>query len=505
MKLQEAKEKVAQGSHLLSYAAGNMLGGGSQMITSLYYLNFLIFAMKLPPLLAGLVTGISKVWDGVVDPILGVAVDRTKTRLGACRPWLLASVAPVFVSYIMLWNHWGIGSTAGRFVYFLLASILFSTAASVGTVPYEALLPRMIENYDERANYSVLRSLLAGMTNALSVWVFEAMIQIKETADYAAQIPNFSKMGVVLGLIFAAAPLIAFLGSKEKNKVVVPEAVSFSGIFRQYGSLLRSRIYRRTLFLNIAGAFVSYCCTAVQIIFILLVFNNLNFKLPLVGTFSLIFLAVNWEGAWEVMSFVTSTLLMNKGGKHAPFKLNFPLHILGNLLFLFITKDAPLWFFFVALALSGFGASCISFIPSCLLPDLPDVEEAISGKQLEGSMAGLLNLGRQLAQGLAFLLSGALLEAFGLNEDNATPALGVGLPLMSVKILYAVIPLVCGIAMWAYSRRWPLTAERHLMIQSKVAQKRGVGVAVISDEERAILEEVTGLPLESMWIAESMC
>ncbi|MDR0884290.1 MAG: MFS transporter [Oscillospiraceae bacterium] len=504
MKRLALKEKIGEGGRLLSYAAGNMLGGGSQMITSLYYLNFLIFAMQLPPLLAGLVTGISKVWDGIIDPVLGVAVDRTKTRWGACRPWLLASVLPVFVAYIMLWNHWGIQSTAGRFAYFLFASILFSTAASVGTVPYEALLPRMIESYDARASYSVLRSLLAGMTNALSVWVFEAMVTIKETADYTTQIPNFSRMGTVLGLIFAAAPLITFLGSKEKAKLFVPESVSFSGVFRQYGRLLRSRIYRRTLFLNIAGSFVSYCCTAVQIIFILLVFNNLNFKIPIAGvTFSLVFLAVNWEGAWEVMSFFTSTLLMTKGGKHAPFKLNFPFHIVGNLLFLFITKSTPLWFFFVALAMSGFGASCISFIPSCLLPDLPDVEEAISGKQLEGSMAGLLNLGRQLAQGLAFLLSGALLGAFGLSEENATPALGAGLPLMSVKILYAVIPVLCGVAMWAFSRRWPLSAERLAMIQTKVAQKRSEGVAVLSPEERTALQEVTGLPTEELWLART--
>jgi GPH family glycoside/pentoside/hexuronide:cation symporter len=502
MKKQEAIDKLKHTGRLLSYSAGNMLGGGSQMITSLYYLNFLIFAMKLPPMLAGMVTGISKVWDGIIDPVLGVLVDRTKTRFGACRPWLLASVVPVFVSYTMLWNHWGIQSTVGRFFYFLLASVLFSTAASLGTVPYEALLPRMIAGYDERTSFSVLRSLLAGLTNAVSVWVFEAMITIRETADYPTQIPNFRKMGIALGLIFAAAPLIAFLGSKEKTKLLIPESTGFSGVFRQYKGLLRSRIYRRALFLNLAGAFISYCCTAVQIIFILLVFNNLKFKLPLVGNFTLVFLAVNWEGAWEIMSFCTSTLLMTRHGKHGPFKLNFPFHILGNFLFLFITAKTPLWFFFASMALSGFGASCISFIPSCLMPDLPDVEEAISGKQLEGSMAGLLNLGRQVAQGLAFLLSGALLAVFGLNEDNATPALGAGLPLMSVKILYAGIPLLFGATMWVVSRRWPLTSERHVMIQSKIAQKRAEGTTTISPDERTAIEDVTGLPLEQLWLAQ---
>ncbi|MDR2753424.1 MAG: MFS transporter [Oscillospiraceae bacterium] len=498
--MHEKKGKLAHTGRMLSYAAGYMLGGGSQQITSMYYMNFLMFAVGLPPLLAGLVTGVSKVWDGVIDPVLGLLVDRTKTRLGACRPWLLASALPVLITYYMLWNSFGIASLAGKFVYFLVVCILFSTASSLGIVPYEALLPRMVGSYDERTDYSVLKALFAGMASAGSIWLFEAMIPAKQATDYAGLLPNFRRMGFVLGLVFAAAPLVTFFGSRERPKFLVAAPLRLSGVFGQYRDLLRSRVYRRALLLNLLGMFVSYCSSSTAVIFVLLVYSNLRFRVPLLGTTTLVLLSINWEGAWEIMGFFMSTLLMKRYSKHTPLRLSFPLHILGSLMLVFVTAKTPLWFFFAAMIVSGFGASCIQFIPSTLMPDLPDVDELISGQQREGSMAGLLNLGRQIVQGLSFLVCGAALSAFGLNEQNATPELAQGGPLAAVKLLYAIIPVLCGIAMWLVSRRYPLTPERHALIQEKIAKKREFGKVELSQEEQAALEAVTGLPCHSLWV-----
>lgn len=101
------KQKKKRLGEILSYGAADMLGGGVGQVISLYYLTFLTFVVGLNPALAGLVTGIGKVWDGISDPIMGVIVDRTKTKWGSCRPYFLLAIIPVFLSYFMLWYSWG--------------------------------------------------------------------------------------------------------------------------------------------------------------------------------------------------------------------------------------------------------------------------------------------------------------------------------------------------------------------------------------------------------------
>jgi Na+/melibiose symporter-like transporter len=107
--------------HVTSYAVGFALDGGVGQVLTAYWMPFLMFAMGLDPLLAGLAAGLSKIWDGVIDPLIGLLVDSTKTKWGKCRPWLLASVAPVFVTYVLLWTNLGIQGQWGKFFYFIFA------------------------------------------------------------------------------------------------------------------------------------------------------------------------------------------------------------------------------------------------------------------------------------------------------------------------------------------------------------------------------------------------
>ncbi|NCA67982.1 MAG: MFS transporter, partial [Clostridia bacterium] len=170
--------------NMLSYSSGDLLGGGVLQVTQMYYLSFLLYVMGLDPLLAALVPAIGKIWDGVTDPIMGVIVDRTRTKYGSCRPWFLIAVVPIFVTYFLLWYSFGIASQWGMFIYFSFAYILFSTAYTIAVVPYEALLPRMVDSYDERTNYSSLRMIFSGIGCVASTYIYERIVAT-ETLSYA--------------------------------------------------------------------------------------------------------------------------------------------------------------------------------------------------------------------------------------------------------------------------------------------------------------------------------
>jgi Na+/melibiose symporter-like transporter len=484
--------------HVTAYAVGFALDGGVGQVLSLYYLYFLMYAMGLSPILAGLVAGLTKIWDGVIDPVIGVLVDKTHTKWGKCRPWLLASVVPVFVTYSLLWTNLGLQGQWAKFFYFIFAYILFSTASSIGIVPYDALLPRMVDDYNDRTDYSSYRMIFSGIASVASTYIYEALIPVKTTADYAGYTHNFAILGMVLGVMFALPLLVTFLGSKEKYNPAGEPHYSFRETVRGYGELLQSKLYRKCYAMTMLGAFNQYAIVSTLVIFVLLVYSNLKF-----GNFTLTFLTVNLKGALEIAFFIPNVIAMKKRNKHFPLYFDLPILAAGLLILLFVTPKAPVWLFLLGVSLAGAGTSCLGFVPAALMPDLPDVDELIFGKRREGVSAGFVKMGKQVVQGLAFLLFSVLLTAFGLDETNTSPEQATFASLAAVKIMLCVIPVLASLGMLLLSRNYRLNAETYAMIKECIAQKRTTGHADVPDDERAVLEDITGLPYERLWIAQS--
>ncbi|MDR3313921.1 MAG: MFS transporter [Oscillospiraceae bacterium] len=488
--------------HVTAYAIGFALDGGVGQVLSLYYLYFLMFAMGLSPVLAGLVAGLTKIWDGVIDPVIGLLVDKTHTKWGKCRPWLLASVVPVFVTYSLLWTNLGIQGQWGKFFYFIFAYVLFSTASSIGIVPYDALLPRMIDDYNERTDYSAYRMIFSGIASVASTYIYEALIPVKTTADYANYTHEFALLGMILGAMFALPLLITFLGSKERRDLPTQERMNLKETLQGYRELLKSRIYRKCYVLSMFGAFNQYAIVSTLVIFVLLVYSNLNYTVPLLGSITLTFITVNLKGGLEIAFFVPNVILMKKRSKHFPLLVDLPVLAAGLFILLLVTPQTPVWLFLLGVSLAGAGTSCLGFVPNALMPDLPDVDELIYGKRREGVSAGLVKMGKQVVQGLAFLLFSLLMAVFQLDETNTSPDQATFATMAAVKIMLCVLPVIFAVGMLLLSRGYKLNAETHALLKGRIAQKRAQGTVTLPEEEQTLLAEIAGLPYEQLWIAQ---
>ncbi|MDR2047405.1 MAG: MFS transporter [Clostridiales bacterium] len=498
--------KLRQVWNVFAYAAGYASGGGVTQIQNLYYMNFLLYALLIPPWQAALILGLSKVWDGFIDPVIGVLVDRTKSRFGSCRPWILASVLPVAVTYFLLWTDLGISSEVLRFAYFFLAQILFSTALSIGTVPYEALLPRMVDGYNERTNFSAFRMIFSGVWAVASTWIYPKIIRVESLSDYAAHKDDFALLGIVFGIMFAAPMLVTFIGAKEKPRSVPDGKLTIAGVFKSYAEILRVRLYKKYYALNMLGQFVSYATSISLVLFVLLVYGEKD-PVPLgIGSltlpFALTFLVVNIRGAFEIGFFIPNVVVMKKKNKHFPLFIDLPLLFAGLIIFFFfVDSSAPIWVCLAGAAFLGMGISCLSIVPNTLMPDLPDVDELTYGKRREGENGGLLTLGRQLVQGLCFLIFGFILAAFELSEDTASPEQATAATLSAVKFMLCALPFLGGIAMFLVSRSYNLDAKSHAAIKARIAEKREKGFAETTPEEQRTFEEITGIEYSKLWIA----
>jgi oligogalacturonide transporter len=485
---------------MLTYGAADMLGGGVGQVLSLYYLTFLTFVMGLPPALAGLAIAIAKIWDGISDPMMGIIVDRTKTRWGACRPYFLIAALPVFVTYFMLWYGWGINSTWGKFAYFTTAYVLFNTAYTIAMVPYEALLPRMIDSYKERTDFSSLRMVFSGIACVATTYIYEAIIPITQDKPLSAAFqPNFVILGLVLAAFFALPLLVTFFGTKENPRLALNEKMTLRQVFRNYKEVLSNSTYRKYYILNLSGAFVSSAILSSLVIFIYLMFGNIeSFFLG----FTLVFVVVNLKGAIEIGFFPINVILMKKYNKHRPYLVDLPLIAVGAFILLFVTPSTPVWLMLIAISLIGAGVSCLGFVPMTLLPDLTDVDEMTFGKRREGMNSGLTTMGKKIVSGISLASFGFILQLFGLETDKASPAFATASSMAAVKIMLCGIPIVFCVAMIIISKSYALDEKAHNTIKALLNKKAQSGKLELTDEEIAICEKVSGKAASELWITK---
>ena len=99
-----SRESSAPRSVLIAYAAPAVATSFVFTAVSLYLLKFSTDVLLLAPATIGLIFAVGRFWDAFTDPIVGHLSDRTRSRLGRRRPWLLAAALPVAGAYLAIWS-----------------------------------------------------------------------------------------------------------------------------------------------------------------------------------------------------------------------------------------------------------------------------------------------------------------------------------------------------------------------------------------------------------------
>ena len=152
----ENSEKLSWRTRI-GYGMGDIYGGGAMIVVGFYYLIFLTDVVGISPALAGTVILISKIYDSITDPFEGLIADRTRTRLGRRRPYLLAGIPLVFLSFFALFYPFNMDEEMTRFFFVILSYLFFSTVVSLVSLNYNALQAEITLDYNERSVLSSAR------------------------------------------------------------------------------------------------------------------------------------------------------------------------------------------------------------------------------------------------------------------------------------------------------------------------------------------------------------
>ena len=116
---------------MINYSSANVTTSGSGYVISLYFTLFLTGVVDLKPEHAAIVTFIAGIWDAVIDPFIGILTDRTRSKYGRHRRYILWAMPLYAVSYALLWNSYGLNGRERPMqavVYFTIVYVLYKTA-----------------------------------------------------------------------------------------------------------------------------------------------------------------------------------------------------------------------------------------------------------------------------------------------------------------------------------------------------------------------------------------
>jgi glycoside/pentoside/hexuronide:cation symporter, GPH family len=135
----------------VGWGSGTLAVAALFNVVNVLLLRYLVDFVGIGAVLAGSLIGLSKIYDALIDPLVGVASDRTRSRLGRRRPYLLAGGLLLALSVLLLFNVPASLGLEAKVGFIVMALLLYATGYAVFSVPYMAMPAEMTTDYHERS------------------------------------------------------------------------------------------------------------------------------------------------------------------------------------------------------------------------------------------------------------------------------------------------------------------------------------------------------------------
>jgi len=198
----------------LVYGVGDTGFSLTSTILGAYFAIFMTDIVGITPGIAAAAIFIGRSWDYINDPLFGHISDRTRTRWGRRRPFLLFGALPFALTFTMLWWRPPWENVFALAVYYAVAYIFYEASATLIYMPYFALTPELTSDYDERTALTTYRMFFSILGSLLAFTIPLAIVG-SFTPENA---PRVLTMGLVFGITAALPLFLVFFGTRERQQ-----------------------------------------------------------------------------------------------------------------------------------------------------------------------------------------------------------------------------------------------------------------------------------------------
>lgn len=393
----------------IGYALGDAASGGiTWKIMSVAFPLFFTNVFGLTFADAAALMLLARMFDVVTDPLMGSLADRTQSRWGTYRPWLIFGAIPFGIVFALLLYTPELGMTGKRiwaYGFYLLMMVCYTMV----NVPYGSLLNVMTEDSDDRNQFSAFRMVGAYAMGFVTLLTF-AMVQ--KWAGGSAQ-HQYAVVGVVFGLIASVMTLACGLLTKERHKPVRAEKFTF----KQYGDLFRNKpwVYM-TLVAVCTNFFNGFRYAVVGYMFTYCLDGDVT-----VGRFIINYTAFMAFGEVTCMIFgaVSPWFTRKVGSKRMAFVWASVICVVCSIAFFFIPMDASyIWVMVAVSMLTSVGAGLYSPLLWSMYADVADYATDTYGSSSTGLIFSSGTMAQKFGGAISSSLIAFLLGVAGLVSET---------------------------------------------------------------------------------------
>ncbi|NDV77404.1 MFS transporter [Dysgonomonas sp. 511] len=464
------KEKVG-------YGFGDMASSMFWKIFGMYSLFFYTDVFGITAAAAGTMFLVARLWDSVFDLFVGIMADRTKTRWGRYRPYLLWFAVPFSVMGVITFFVPDFGET-GKLVYAYITYSLMMIVYSLINVPYASLLGVMSPNPQERnvlssyrmsfafigsfITFMLLQPLVDTYANAFDSHIVTQIEGVAETSISTSPIGwtlAVASIGVLCTILF----VLCFKWTKERVEPVNEETDT------SVKSDLKILFRNAPWWILVATGLAALLFNAVRdgvAIYYFRDYVQFAYKMPFTGwDMTTIYFLVGQ--AANLVGVILAPTLSAKYGKRRTYMIAMAVAAVLSVIFFFIPNQIG-WILLLQTLISFFAGYVLPLLWS-MFADIVDYQELTTNRRTSGLIFSSSSMSQKLGWALGAALTGWILFLFRYNPDIAQQSAET---IMGERLMISLIPAACCVLAFIGMMFYPLTEKKVKEITEELDARR---------------------------------
>ncbi|MFF1634068.1 MFS transporter [Leifsonia sp. NPDC058248] len=410
-----ATEQLLTRRTIARYAIGSLGTGGFATLPGLVLVYYLTNTLGVAAIVAGVVVTVAKIWDVIIDPVIGARSDRMLARNGSRRGMMIVGAIALPAFFLVTFAVPAGTSPAAAGIWVFIAFLLTATAFSLFQVPYIALPAELASGYDQRTRLLTWRVVVL----TFAILLFGAGGPVLRSLGGDNEYAGYLLMALVAGVVIGAGMLI--------SSFVAPRHLVAAGDAPPRESI------RSTLRTNYAAGFrVLRDSQPFRALLLTFLLQGLATGVMLTGASYVATWVLHSEGAvtYLFVALIGPALVMTpvwavvsrRIGKERGFALASVLFGVAALSMIALLW-APGWWVYVSVALVGAGYAGMQSLPMAMLPDVISHDAERNGPGRAGTFGGMWTAGETTGMALGATVFTIVLGATGYIESTAKPAI----------------------------------------------------------------------------------
>lgn len=458
----------------LSYGFGDLASVLYWQTFMLYFTFFYTDVFLIPAATAATLFLVSRIFDGVNDTIMGMIADRTKTKWGKFRPYLLWFCIPFALTGVLVFTVPDF-SLNGKIIWAYITFNLIMILYTIINIPYTALLGVISPNSAERTSVSSIKFIFAFGAGIIVSATLLPMVQSLGGGNDAA---GWQRSFMVYGAAAVVFFLIAFKGTKER---VQPPKTQKSSVKQDLKELFSNKPWLILLATTITFILFVAVRGSVTVHYFKYIIGTQTLNLPFFGKdtydFNILTSAYNTVGQISsLLGVVAVSFLAKKFGKKRMFIAFFIIAIFSTAIVNFLTANELGLIFFFQIT-GSFTGGPLSVLLWAMYADTADYAEWKNGRRSTGLVFSASTMSQKIGWAVGAYIALTLMAQVGFKPNEAQTTDSVD----GLVQLFTIIPAAIGILSIIIILIYPLHDKRVNEIETELIERRRLAGEAIED------------------------